>query len=487
MIVVMLISLYSSRIVLKALGVDDFGLYNVIGGVVALFSFLRSSLTSSTQRFLSFELGKGNGERLKKVFSVSVTTHVLVSLVILLLSESLGLWFLNSKVNIPVGREFAANIIYQLSVFSLLVGMVTVPYNADVISHEKMGFFAIVGIFEAMLKLLFAFLLLVYGEDKLIVYGIFMAILNVLILLSYMVYCQIRFEETKFKFIFEKQLFKEIFSFSSWTILGQMAVITVNYGTSILLNIFYSVAANAAMGIAQQVNGALSGLTSNFQTAFQPQITKSYASRNLSYMNDLIYYSSKISFFLLFIVTFPVIMNIDAILFFWLTSVPQFTNSFCVLFIVASIFNAISAPLWISIFATGRIKAYQIVVSVVFFLDLFFVYGLFVLGFPPVTCMVVKVVINFVVIFVRLYYTSKEVDGFTPILYIKNALLPCFLSAAFTVLPVIFASFYINSVGGRIILTIFGLLLSIVIGYLVGLNTKERLMVQKYAYKLFHK
>ncbi len=483
MIIVLLISLYSSRIVLQALGVDDFGLYNVVAGVVALLSFLKTSLTSSTQRFLSYEIGTGDRMRLKSVFGNSMTAHVLISIIIVVISETIGLWFLNAKINIPEGREFAANVIYQLSVLATVVSMLTVPYNAAVIAHEKMTFFAVVGIAEAVLKLGFALLLLVLSFDKLILYGALMALIAIIIFVAYLFFCRIRFEETHSHLSYEKVLFKEIFSFSGWTILGQMAVIGVNYGSNILINLFYSVAANAAMGIALQVNGAITGLTSNFQTAFQPQITKSYASKDYSYMNSLIHYSSKISFFLLFIVTYPIMLNMDFILDVWLTTVPEYSNSFCILFLIASIFNAISAPLWISIFATGIIKRYQLVVSAVYFSDLIIVYILFKLGYPPVTCMIVKAAISFLVIFVRLFFTGKEVEGFSRLKYCRFALTPCFLSALITIVLSMPLFIMVTAVWQKIVVTLFAIIVSIISTYLIGLNKTERKSVKEFIVK----
>lgn len=487
MIVVMFITLYSSRIVLQALGINDFGLYNVVGGVVALLSFLKTSLTSSTQRFLSYEIGKGNKKRLVAVFSNSMTAHLLISLIIFILAETIGLWFLNAKINIPVGREFAANVIYQLSIFSTVVSMVTVPYNAAVISHEKMTYFAAVGVIESVLKLGFALLLLVLFADKLILYGIFMALITLLVLIAYWGYCRFKFVEARYQFSYDKKLFKEIFSFSGWTILGQMAVVGVNCGTNILVNMFYSVAANAAMGIAQQVNGAITGLTSNFQTAFQPQITKSYAARDLSYMTTLINYSSKISFFLLFIATLPIMLNIDYILDLWLTTVPEYTNSFCILFLIASIFNAFSTPLWITVFATGKIKKYQIAVSLVFFSDLIFVYILFNLGFPPVTCMLVKAAVNFIVIFVRLHFAKTEVAGFNATQYFRFAFIPCVLSAFITIMPIVPLFYYSTTPIQKIGVSVLSVVLSIVVAYYIGLKKEERYAVKKLALKFIPK
>lgn len=474
MFIVMLISLYSSRIVLKALGVDDFGLFSVVGGVVALMTFLQSSLASSTQRFLSFELGKNNVERTKAVFRVSLTTHIAIAVIIILIAETVGLWFLNAKVNIPEGRIFAANVVYQLSVLSLTLSMIALPYYADIISREKMSYFAVVGIVEAVFKLGFAFMLLILDYDKLILYAFLVFILSLLVNISYWIYCRVKFYEARFKLSFDKILFKEIFSFSGWTIIGQMAVVGVSYGTGIVVNQFFPVAVNAAMGIANQVNGSITGLTSNFQTAFQPQITKSYASKDYDYMSSLIYYSSKISFFLLFIVTLPIMMNIDIILSIWLTIVPEYSNWFCILFIIASTFNALSAPLWIVIFATGRIKVYQIVVSCVFFSDLIIVYILYSFGFPPITCMVVKAAINFFVIFVRMFYARKEVEVFSVNEYLRRAFMPCMLAMIITVVPCISIFLLCDTILLKLIVTSVTVLFSLFVAYYIGLEQHER-------------
>ena len=284
MIITLLITLYSSRIILQALGVEDFGLYNVVGGVVALLSFLRTSLTSATQRFISYEIGRNDSEQLKKIFSLSVSTHIFISLIIFVIAETLGLWFLNTHIQIPDGRENAANYVYQFSVISLCVSVITIPYNADVISHERMSYYAIVTILEAILKLAFAYALFFFGFDKLILYGGLMMVVNIVDFLLYYAYCRKLFFETKYKFFFDRQLFLKIFSFSGWTIVGQLSVVGANQGTSILINMFHSIVANAAIGISQQVNNAIASLTANFQTAFQPQLTKSYAEKDYTYM-----------------------------------------------------------------------------------------------------------------------------------------------------------------------------------------------------------
>ena len=311
MIITMLITLFSSRIVLQALGVSDFGLYNVVGGVVALLSFLRTSLTSSTQRFISYEIGRNDTVQLKKVFSISVSTHILISVLIFILAETIGLWFLNNYIQIPSGRENAAFWIYQFSVVSLCISAITIPYNADVISHERMSYYAFVTITEAFLKLAFAYALLLFGTDKLILYGGLMMLINIIGFFLYYGYCRRKFSETKYEYYFDKRLFTQIFSFSGWTIFGELSVAGANQGTSILVNMFYNLTANAAIGISQQVNNAVAGLTVNFQTAFRPQLTKSYAAHDYDYMNNLICKTSKISYFLLYLAAIPIVINID--------------------------------------------------------------------------------------------------------------------------------------------------------------------------------
>lgn len=474
MIVIMIITLYTSRVVLKALGFEDYGLYNVIGGVVALMSFLKSSMSESTQRFLSYEMGKGNDNNLKNVFSVCLTTHFLIALILLILAETLGLWFLNTQINIPEGREVAANWIYQFSVVSLCISIISVPFSADIISHEQMGFFAILTILDAVLKLGFSFAIMFTSFDKLIFYGFLMMLVPIINIGLNWFYCYKKHPETHYKFFWDKEMFKKIFSFSGWTIWGQLAVVGSNQGTNILVNIFHSVTANAAMGVGQQVNHAVTGLISNFQTAFKPQITKSYAAGDFKYLNTLTNYAAKISFYLFFIVSLPLLLNIDFVLDLWLDKVPNYANIFCAIFIIASAFNAMSAPLYMNIFSTGRIKGYQIAMSVAYILELFLVYAIFKLGFSITTGVAMKAVLNFIVIFIRMGYAHKEVESFSGWNYLKKVFLPLMLSVIVT-LGVAFPLFhYVHGAWQTIGATILVFLISIVAAYYIGLNRNER-------------
>ena len=473
MIVVMLISLYTSRIVLQALGVDDFGLYGVIGGVVGLFSFFKRSMGKATQRFLNVEMVSQGGD-LKAVFRTSWTIHILLSILILLLAETIGLWFLNSKVNIPDGREFAANIIYQTTIISLCFSVLEIPFSANIIAHERMTFFAVVSVVDAVCKLVIAFLILNSGGDHLIFYGILMMSITILNFIFYLVYCYKCFPETSLLFCFDRSRFKDIFSFVGWVFVGQIAIVGCNQGNTILVNMFHSVAANAAMAVGSQVSHAVTNLSSNFQTAFNPQITKSYAEGNFNYLSFLVFTTSKISFCLLFVVALPISINIDFVLDLWLKDVPYSSNIFCVLFLVNSIVNALSAPLNFSVLASGRIKWFQIVTSIVYMLDLVILYLLFVLGLPPATALWVKIGIMVVVLFVRLYFAHKEVPCIDFKNYMSQVLLPLmFMSVGSILFALLLMPFFYN-LTCRLLLTAVIIIFNIVLIWFVALTKQQR-------------
>ena len=484
MAVTMVITLYSSRIILLALGISDYGLYNVVGGVVLMLAFLRSSLTSATQRFLSFEMGRKDWNRLQKVFSMSLTTHIIIAFVIIVLAETIGLWFLNTHIQIPDGREVAANWVFQFAAVSLAISVITVPYHASTISHEKMTFFAWVSILDAVLKLGFAFTLLLTSSDRLILYGGLMMLTNVINFVLYWWYNRKNFIETKYQLFWDKNLFKKLFSFSGWTIWGQLAVVGSAQGKNILINIFYSVAANAAMGVAHQVNGALVSLTSNFQTAFQPQLTKSYAAKDYDYLKSLIIYASKVSFFLLFIVSLPFMLNIEWVLSVWLTEVPEYAGTFCILYIISSILNALATPLWISIFATGKIRTYQIAISVAYFTEIATIYLLFKVGFPPTTAMVVKVILNASMLLIRMIFAKRTVECFSMVVYAKRVLLPIIFSTSVTIVFIlIFYQSVCDVIFMQILYTFLAFIVSVVSAYYIGLNSSERHTINNFVMK----
>ena len=356
----MVISLFTSRIILDSLGVDNFGLYNVVGGFVAMFALMSSALTNSISRFLTFELGKGDKEKLKMVFSTSLNVMFALSIVILLVGETLGLWFLNNKVNIPIERIGAANLVYQLSIATFIMGLVSVPYNASIVSHEKMTAFAYIGIFEIAMKLVIVYSLYVSPFDKLKTYAILLFLLSLSVRLIYGIYCNRHFKETHYNFIFDKPLLRQMTGFAGWNFFAQGAYQLNGNGVNLLINIFFGVTLNAARGIANQVNGAVSQFASNFMVALTPQITKSYAAGELAEMHKLIFRGAKFSYFLTLFFLIPICIETEYILKLWLINVPDNTVSFVRWTLYITALNMFSGTLIPALHATGNIKRYMI-------------------------------------------------------------------------------------------------------------------------------
>ena len=420
----MLVSLYTSRVVLQALGVDDFGLFNVVGGVVGLLTFFNRTMEKSTQRFLNIAMIKGDDEDLERIFASSVTVHLLISGLFLLFGETIGLWFLNAEVNIPEGRELAANIVYQATILSVCVTFVSLPYSAAVIAFEKMTFFAIVSIVDVILKLSIAWLLLLHTGDRLALYGVLLLLMNIINALMFYMYCKKNKSVLKFRLSFNKENFKKILSFVSWTLVGQFSVVACNQGNVLLVNMFYSLAANAAMSVGNHVNNAIVSLTTNFQTAFNPQITKSFADGDYGYLKALVYSTSKISYCILFVVALPIAFNIDWILDLWLKEVPELSNGFAILFMINGVINALSMPFNFTVLSSDNIRNFQLSTAFVFLSDIPITYFLFKIGMPPTTVLWVKIAVITVILFVRIHYASKVVPTISLLSFGCSTLLP---------------------------------------------------------------
>ena len=434
LIIIMTLTLYSSRLLLKYLGVDDYGLYHVVGGIVALCSFLSSSMTNATQRFISFEMGKGKDGNINRIFSICLITHLMMAFAILIIGETIGLYFVNSYLVIPEDRLFAANFIYQTSIIILIINVISIPYMSIFVSHEEMGIYASVGIIESLLKLIVAYLLCISPIDSLIFYGILLVFVSFLSFLFYFVICKYKHKDIAFLIIWDSNVFKSVFSFSGWNLFGQFSIIAANQGTNILVNMFHSLSANAAMGIGGQVNGAMQSLASNIQMAYKPQIVKTFSSGDYTNLFRLIQQATKFAFIVIFIAAVPIIVNIDAVLYIWLGNVPQYSSEFCTLFILASIFNTIGAAFGNSVDATGNIKKYQLVTSLMFLSDVIIVYLFFVLGYPPVSCMMVKAGLNFCVIFMRIHFAKIYIPEFPLREIYINVLMPIFSVLFFVVI-----------------------------------------------------
>ncbi len=425
MLLIMVVTLYTSRVILQTLGEEDFGTYNIIAGIVVLFTFINTAMTTGTQRHLSYELGKEDSNVIK-IFSVCLSIHFWLSIIILVLSETIGLWFLNTQMNFPEGRMKVVNYVYQFSVFACLVTIMKAPYNAAIISYEHMSFYAYSGIIEVVLKLAIVFMLLLLPGDKLLVYGLLILIVSVVMLFWYYVYCRTKFDGIRYKKSSDKSLYKKFLSFSGWSLLGSFANVCYQQGVNIVINIFFGVGLNAAVGIANQVNGAISTFVNNFQQALNPQLVQSEASKDRSRQIDLIYKSSKFSYFIMLLLSFPIVANLDYILFLWLGKYPAHTAEICSLIIMGVLISCLSGPLWVSIYATGKIKNYQITVSAVALTVVPIVYFGGKLGMSPEIMFVVRS-FNYVgVLTVQLFflrnYITLNIGAF-----VKNVIVPSVL------------------------------------------------------------
>lgn len=415
----MLVSLYTSRVVLETLGADDFGIYNVVGSVVVLFSFIQGAMATAVQRYLNFELGRDDKNAVSRVFSMSMTVHIMIALIVVVLSETIGLWFLNTQMQIPSGRHIATQWVYQFSVLTCCVNILRIPYNATIIAYEKMSFYAYVSILEVFLKLSVVFLLVFSNGDRLILYSILMLIVSIIISVAYVFFCRKKFTTCSYSLFWDKKLFEEIFGFSAWSLFGSMANLGASQGINVLLNIFCGVVVNAAMGLAQQVNSAVSQFIVNFQTAFVPQLVKLYARNEYEKFVHLIFRSSKLSYFLILLIGLPVLTYTRPLLEIWLHSVPEYTVQFTRLMILFSMIDAMSGPLWNSVQATGKIRNYQILMSSIIAINVPAAYVILKLGGSPIIVLVVRVIINFITHLVRIFYLRRLFE-FPSLPYIKD-------------------------------------------------------------------
>ena len=430
MLITMIVSLYTSRVVLSALGVADFGLYNVVGGVVAMFGFLNGTLATGTQRFLTFQLGKNDFIELKKTFSTSIVIHGGLAILILILAETIGLWFLNNKMNIPNGRMYAAQWVYQFSIFASLISILQVPYNAALIAHERMNVYAYVSIVEVSLKLLVVYLLLILGFDKLIIYSILIFSINALVALIYRIYCTKQYTECRFSFVWDKELYKSMLSFSGWNLFGCLAVTGATEGVNILLNIFFGVVVNAARGISFQVSNAIMQFVNNFQTAVTPQIIKLYAEGNLNSLKKLLFQNSRYAFLLMFFLTMPVMFEAKIILFWWLKVVPNETVLFCRLILTQVLLYSITRPFVMAIHAIGQMKIINLTAGLTILMILPVSYLFLKLGFPSYVPFIVFICAIPIEFSIEIYFLKKWIG-----LSVKNLFNETFLPLLKVVIP----------------------------------------------------
>lgn len=481
MLVTMLVGLYTSRVVLRVLGVSDYGVYNVVGGFVAMLSYLKTAFVGGTQRFTAFALGQDDIPKLKSVFNNSIIIFILLSLLIVLVAESFGLWFVNNKLTIDENRMLAANWVYQCSLISLVFTLLSVTYNASIIAHEHMQIYAYVCIVETFLKLGIVFLLVLAPYDKLIFYSILNMLISCVVFLFYRYYCRQHFQECRYCISFDKGLFREMFSYSGWHLVGNLGFTFKDQFSNIILNIFLGTSINAARGLAGQVNGAITSFSDNLMMAITPPITKEYAAGNIDKSQKLVYAGSRYSTYLMALVAIPLILNIDFILDLWLDEVPPFTSELAVITLVASMFYAMSKTTSVGIQATGKIRAFQIGVAIIMLLELPVAYWILKQGYSPIWAVVPSIVTNIIGFFFRVYILKKLVPSYSIRSFITSVFIRCILVVALCY----FVGYAINSLytinlWTCLMSSIIFVILSGLIMFFFGINKEEKEWIVKY-------
>ncbi len=479
LLVTMGISLYTSRVILSILGETDFGIFNVVGGVVILFSFITSALTSSTQRFLNYHIEKTDNDYIIELFSTCTLAHFIIAIVIVLLGETIGLWFVQTQLNIPIERTTAALWVYQMTLLSTIFNVIVVPYRASIIASEKMSIFAILSVAESVLRLLIVFALPFIGNDNLIIYSILFAGISICIFLCYRVLARHKLSFCKFTPLWDKKMLADVLSFSGWYLVGGVAMVGSKQGVNIILNIAFNVTLNAASGIANQVRGAVYNFASSFQTAFNPQLVKLYALEEHNELLTLINRSTRYSFFLIFLIAYPIFIWSGEILHYWLTIVPEYTAIFTRLVLVSAIIEALSVPLWTTIGATGKIKNYHLIVSLILISDLPLVYFAFKMGYAPPSAFLIVSIVDMLAFMYRLLYLDKLINIDLK-RYFKEAILPCARVLLGSALPALLLFNYFEcvriSVGWLISSIVASLIIVLAVIFLLGFSRIERLV-----------
>lgn len=470
-LVTMAVSLYTVRVVLDVLGAEDYGIYNVIGGIVSLFSFLSGTMASATQRFLSFEMGKKEDRSLNHVFSVSMYTYLLMVGIILLLSETVGLWFVNNQLTIPIERLAAANFVYQSSILSFIVTLLCIPYNASIIAMERMNVFAYSSLVDAMLKLAIVWLLPCIAVDHLKIYAILMFIVITSVQLYYVWYCKRYFDFCRYKHSKDKSLFRSMLSFAGWNMIGALANILRGQGLNVLINLFFNPVLNAAYGIALQVNNAITNFTNNFYTAVRPQLVKLYAGGNTKGMLDLGYQSSRFAFYLMLVIIVPIMLDTEEILSIWLKEVPAHTVVFLRIIIVSSLIEVLAIPLANMLQASGNIKTFQLIVSVLYLLNIPISYVLLYCGFNPEITLWVNLSLIILSMIPRLYICKNILH-----LSIKEYISKVILHISAPLILIVVAFYFLSDFHdiNLFIKILFEVTLSATIVGVLGLTSKEK-------------
>lgn len=484
MLLIMVVTLYTSRVVLATLGIEDFGIFNAVGGIVAMMGFLNSSMANAVQRFLSFEMGKQEVRNVRAIFNVSLHAHIGIAIIVFVIMEIGGIWFLNHKMNIPIDRMLAAHWVFQSTIIVAIISILQVPYNALIIAKEQMNIYAYVSIVEVLLKLGIVYLLVLAGSDKLISYSILTSIVSFIICITYVIYCKKKYKESELYFVKDTKSLRQLMGFASWNMLGEIAWIFTGQGVNILLNIFFGPVVNAARGVAYQVEGAVMKFVQSFQVAMNPQIIKTYAANFHEQTMSLVYMGTRFSYYLVLVLSTPLYFEIDYILSIWLEEVPPMTADFCRLILICGLVQTCS-----NLFATvakayGKIRNYQLVISFILMCNFPLSYLMLYLGFSPMSTVGVAILIQAVVLFARLWL-MKGMIKYSIRDFLSNVLLPLLLVTFFSVIVPYVISHTMSSGLSRFLCNLIATeLIMIAIIYTIGLRQNERQLVWKSIVKI---
>ena len=475
MLVIMLVSLYTTRIILAELGVNDYGIYDVVAGVVTSLAFISQTLSSALQRFLSYAIGKQNHEELNEIFSASLAIFILIGVACLLIGETLGLWLVNNLLNIPENRLVAANIVYQFALFSFLITILSIPFISEIIAHEEMGIYSFVGIIDYTLKLGVAFILIFTTYDNLILYGFLSFLITLITFLIYYFVTKVNFSECNFKIPRRLSIFKELLSYSGWTLLGTVSGIANNQGNSILINVFFSPVVNAARAIALQVIGVISAFANNFFTSFRPPLIKSYAEENYIYTMQLFYSSSKLSFILMLVICLPIYIEMETILNLWLKNTTLQMITFTKLALIYAMIVSLNNPITTLIQATGKIRNYFVFVESFTLLSLPITYFSFKLGYPPEATFWGSIIVFSIAHIVRLIILKNTVIQFTISRYLDEFIRPSFIiSILSSIIPFFIVNYFPIGLFRLFIVFSTSSILIVITFYFIGLNIDEQ-------------
>ena len=484
MILLMLIGLFTSRVILQALGVEDYGINSVIAGFLSMFGIITGSMSSAISRFITVELGKGDKVKLKQVFSTSVSVQLFMGTIVMILIETFGMWFVNSKMQIPEGREYAAQWCLHCASITTLISLINVPFNATIVAHEKMSAFAYMSILEAIFKLAICFAIYISPIDKLITYACLGVLVSIIIRLVYWIYCKKHFEECKGKVRFNKVLFKEIWGFAGWNMFGQTSWILNTQGINMLMNIFFGVVVNAARGVAVQVNGVIQHFVSNFMMALNPQITKSYAAGDKETAFRLACRGCRFSFYIMFILALPIMIESHQILELWLGTPPAQADAFVVWTILSTFPSLLGNTLVTLQMANGNIRHYQIWITIFGCLPFPLTWIAFKLGFSSIVSYYIYVTVYWGLIFVR-YYLVHGMTGLPARMYLVGVIAKTHITAILSAIIPVFIFLMIPEGVGRLLMVCFtSVVISSIVIYSIGLDNAERNFIQE---KVFSK